>query len=292
MPELEQTNNNLRRNSACLLDDLLQDAGLPLNINHGSFSIVLPELLEKNLKTEQQMSPKLPPCSLLFQKDNMTSQHQNVSPNNLNTLKIGSSCRNGGGMVCPNGITIKSEPQDDFPMQCNGSNHAMLPTGLSVECSMTIKQELSYTPPCQSTSPLSCNPLCNQPIHAPTTTNQYKFTFNNYIQQSCQNMNLKDCQQQQQFMSADGNYFCQMPPTPPSSHPGSPANPTCPQPFPGCIENSVLGSRGPPPPYEFAIATHQKPVPVQNGTPTLKYNRKNNPDLEKRRVHFCHYPGM
>ena len=28
------------------------------------------------------------------------------------------------------------------------------------------------------------------------------------------------------------------------------------------------------------------------GCTTIKYNRKNNPDLEKRRIHFCNFPGM
>ncbi|XP_075229852.1 uncharacterized protein LOC142329292 [Lycorma delicatula] len=56
------------------------------------------------------------------------------------------------------------------------------------------------------------------------------------------------------------------PPTPPASDPGSPGN--------------NLPRRTPPPPYP-APNTHQ---------PT-KYNRRNNPELEKRRVHHCDFPG-
>ncbi|KAG8288399.1 hypothetical protein J6590_018920 [Homalodisca vitripennis] len=51
------------------------------------------------------------------------------------------------------------------------------------------------------------------------------------------------------------------PPTPPSSEPGSPGS---------------LPRRTPPPPYP---------------APHIKYNRRNNPELEKRRVHHCDFIG-
>ncbi|XP_054274453.1 dendritic arbor reduction protein 1-like [Macrosteles quadrilineatus] len=57
------------------------------------------------------------------------------------------------------------------------------------------------------------------------------------------------------------------PPTPPSSDPGSPG--------------AALPRRTPPPPY---------PVPQVIHTHT-KYNRRNNPELEKRRVHHCDFIG-
>lgn len=57
------------------------------------------------------------------------------------------------------------------------------------------------------------------------------------------------------------------PPTPPASDPGSPG--------------SNLPRRTPPPPYP-APNSHQQ---------TAKYNRRNNPELEKRRVHHCDFLG-
>lgn len=57
------------------------------------------------------------------------------------------------------------------------------------------------------------------------------------------------------------------PPTPPSSEPGSPG--------------SNLPRRTPPPPYPLPAAIPQHP----------KYNRRNNPELEKRRVHHCDFLG-
>lgn len=73
--------------------------------------------------------------------------------------------------------------------------------------------------------------------------------------------------------------------TPPSSEPGSPG---------GTMQGPPR--RTPPPPY---------PAPVQPGinsvgnvgSPTVtrlghvKYNRRNNPELEKRRVHHCDFLG-
>jgi krueppel-like factor 5 len=35
----------------------------------------------------------------------------------------------------------------------------------------------------------------------------------------------------------------------------------------------------------------KKPQKTHPGCSTIKYNRKNNPDLEKRRIHFCDFPG-
>ncbi|XP_067003996.1 dendritic arbor reduction protein 1 [Anabrus simplex] len=80
------------------------------------------------------------------------------------------------------------------------------------------------------------------------------------------------------------------PPTPPISEPGSPGN--------------NLPRRTPPPPYP--APNHHGPVPPVLGPPPVtpapvptatpmtsgpKYNRRNNPELEKRRIHHCDYPG-
>uniref|UniRef100_T1J3Y1 C2H2-type domain-containing protein n=1 Tax=Strigamia maritima TaxID=126957 RepID=T1J3Y1_STRMM len=74
-----------------------------------------------------------------------------------------------------------------------------------------------------------------------------------------------------------------MPPTPPSSEPGSPAT-----------DSFGLGRRTPPPPYSghptgpnasSISAAHREVMGI------MKYNRRNNPELEKRRIHHCDFPG-
>lgn len=68
------------------------------------------------------------------------------------------------------------------------------------------------------------------------------------------------------------------PPTPPTSEPGSPGN-------------TLQGPprRTPPPPYpapDPSQCTKTSTMPM-----ILKFNRRNNPELEKRRVHHCDFPG-
>lgn len=94
-----------------------------------------------------------------------------------------------------------------------------------------------------------------------------------------------------------------MPPTPPNSQPGSPSTGldlrrTPPPPYPGLIPSRVsmpgsvmnmspmLNVPGP-----GSIHMSKKSQKTHPGCSTIKYNRKNNPDLEKRRIHFCDFPG-
>jgi len=99
-----------------------------------------------------------------------------------------------------------------------------------------------------------------------------------------------------------------LPPTPPNSQPGSPSQDqvrrTPPPPYPGLHR--------PSPPMTTNHVTelfNVKPIiPIQPthdhnrhrsnkiqithpGCSTIKYNRKNNPELEKRRIHFCDFPS-
>ncbi|CAL1577648.1 unnamed protein product [Knipowitschia caucasica] len=101
-----------------------------------------------------------------------------------------------------------------------------------------------------------------------------------------------------------------LPPSPPSSEPGSPDR-----------QKELLHTLSPPPSYAASIASklagsspglghspvanlplpHPSPVPssgAPQSTPApsqttmpVRYNRRNNPDLEKRRIHHCDYPG-
>lgn len=80
------------------------------------------------------------------------------------------------------------------------------------------------------------------------------------------------------------------PPTPPISEPGSPGNNlprrTPPPPYPAPNHHGpVAPVLAPPPitPTSVPTATAMTTVP--------KYNRRNNPELEKRRIHHCDYPG-
>ncbi|XP_077597581.1 Kruppel-like factor 5 like isoform X1 [Stigmatopora nigra] len=84
-----------------------------------------------------------------------------------------------------------------------------------------------------------------------------------------------------------------LPPSPPNSQPGSPE---------AQAELLNLASPPPPPPYQqhlvggikafSGLSPHAMLMTHGQGVLTgPKYNRRNNPELEKRRIHFCDYPG-
>lgn len=96
-----------------------------------------------------------------------------------------------------------------------------------------------------------------------------------------------------------------LPPTPPNSQPGSPSQDqtlrrTPPPPYPGFIRPHTPMSTVPVPftpiplpssPMSAAEKQSRKIQQTHPGCSTIKYNRKNNPELEKRRIHFCDFPG-
>lgn len=97
-----------------------------------------------------------------------------------------------------------------------------------------------------------------------------------------------------------------LPPTPPNSQPASPntegIRKTPPPPYPSVnsqIPRSILSSVTSSLPLAVAVeaspATSERPrkQPVTHpGCSTIKYNRKNSPELEKRRIHFCSFLGQ
>ncbi|XP_069748505.1 Krueppel-like factor 5 isoform X2 [Narcine bancroftii] len=86
-----------------------------------------------------------------------------------------------------------------------------------------------------------------------------------------------------QFFQQQPTY---LPPSPPNSEPGSPDR-----------QPELLQTMTPPPSYAASIAsklgsptpTHTLPANLQ--VSSVKFNRRNNPELEKRRIHHCDFPG-
>ncbi|XP_063288305.1 Krueppel-like factor 5 [Pelobates fuscus] len=86
-----------------------------------------------------------------------------------------------------------------------------------------------------------------------------------------------------------------LPPSPPNSQPASPEN-----------QPEMINTISPPPPYDttfglklvqpsqlHTLSSQMLPVLPQGQVvmTVQKYNRRNNPELEKRRIHHCDYPG-
>ena len=95
-----------------------------------------------------------------------------------------------------------------------------------------------------------------------------------------------------------------LPPTPPDSQPNSPDLPQ--QQHQQQQQQQLNVRQTPPPPYPEVpilpapaldlvgmglVTATGKPRETHPGCTTIKYNRKNNPDLEKRRIHYCGFPG-
>ncbi|XP_051566464.1 Krueppel-like factor 5 isoform X1 [Myxocyprinus asiaticus] len=79
-----------------------------------------------------------------------------------------------------------------------------------------------------------------------------------------------------------------LPPSPPNSEPGSPDR-----------RKELIQNLSPPPSYAASMASKMAgitPVPgptlsVQTQAVPAQYNRRNNPDLDQRRIHHCDVPG-
>ncbi|XP_054755430.1 uncharacterized protein LOC129261391 [Lytechinus pictus] len=191
------------------------------------------------------------------------------------------------------GVTIKQEPLDNLPSPCNmqcNPNPSSMPMGVPP------------TPPDMCALAMETKPMMHSPTfhhHHQQQQNQgpvsNSFTFNinlppmDHHHHHHQN-NQHFPPQHHQHHQPHHQSYSGFPPTPPNSHPGSPAD------IPLGLEGSALCLRPPPPPYPLAVASkcsQMSPV-TSTATPTtqtVKYNRKNNPDLERRRIHHCNYPG-
>lgn len=77
-----------------------------------------------------------------------------------------------------------------------------------------------------------------------------------------------------------------LPPSPPNSEPGSPDR-----------RKELIQNLSPPPSYAASMAskmaglTPGPAISVQTQAAPAQYNRRNNPDLDKRRIHHCDVPG-
>ncbi|XP_036379378.1 Kruppel-like factor 5 like isoform X1 [Megalops cyprinoides] len=79
-----------------------------------------------------------------------------------------------------------------------------------------------------------------------------------------------------------------LPPSPPNSQPGSPEN-----------QAELINTIPPPPPYQPRLGLkltqmHPQSLLMGHGQGILtgpRYNRRNNPELEKRRIHHCDFQG-
>ncbi|KAM4547413.1 Kruppel-like factor 5 like [Fundulus diaphanus] len=124
----------------------------------------------------------------------------------------------------------------------------------------------------------------------PTSNGSYMMHAEHQLQQQQHHHHHHGYYQASANISSQPTAPHSLPPSPPNSQPGSPD---------GQPELLSLGTQ-PPPPYQqrlegmkvTGLSAHALLMTHGQGVLTgPKYNRRNNPELEKRRIHFCDYPG-
>ncbi|XP_040006681.1 Kruppel-like factor 5 like isoform X2 [Xiphias gladius] len=145
-----------------------------------------------------------------------------------------------------------------------------------------LTMTLSHTSPSTHGSPNSRTMLNLGGVALPTTNGNYMMAEHQLLQHHGYYQATPNSSQHTAPHS--------LPPSPPNSQPGSPD---------GQAELLSLASQ-PPPPYQqrlggikvTGLSPHAMLMTHGQGVLTgPKYNRRNNPELEKRRIHFCDYPG-
>ncbi|KAL8189933.1 UNVERIFIED_CONTAM: Krueppel-like factor 5 [Gekko kuhli] len=263
-----------RRDSASVVDQFFTDSdGLPYSIN---MNVFLPDIT--HLRTGLYKPQRPPVAHIKTEPVNAFSHQSETVPSSTQALPEFTSIFSSHQTPDVNNIFIKQEmptpdlhlsvsapqqgqlyqllssPDLDMP---NPTTQAAVMDSLSVSMSSTMAglNTLSPAMPQTTMKPFQGIPQCT-------------YTMPN------------------QFLQQQAPYF---PPSPPSSEPGSPDR-----------QAELLQNLTPPPSYAATIASkmviHNPSLPANlpmntPPMPTVRYNRRSNPDLEKRRIHYCDYPG-
>lgn len=215
---------------------------------------------------------------------------------------------------------IKSEPSSDFPQPCSASLTQTLPDFTSVFSmphsvavnNIFIKQEAPSEVPLSNSDSLQthlyhmsvANNALNVVQSNGSTSAENTVTGNtingtaSLTHSARQNLGKEFHCLGQEGAVVLGQFYqspsVTLPPSPPNSQPGSPEN-----------QSELINTISPPPSYQatFGLKLVQAPSvhTMPNSLSVLpqgqvimtvpKYNRRNNPELEKRRIHHCDYPG-
>ncbi|XP_023684793.1 Krueppel-like factor 5 [Paramormyrops kingsleyae] len=263
-PSILQEANKVRRDGVSMVDPYFTEEGSPYSIN---MNVFLPDLAylraglcrppragTPHIKAEPVQSFLHPSCS--------HSSTAATLPEFTSTFSLS----NGPGV---NGVYIKQEmPSAD--MAQDGSLFQLL----NSEMDVSLQGDLA-----------NVDPHSGLPITSPVSN----ITSMHFVDQQT---GVKPfCNMHNMGYSLPPSFVQQrhkapyLPPSPPSSEPGSPNRQKDPQ-----------HNLTPPPSYAASIASRLSvhspglPSPMHPPMP-VKYNRRTNPDLEKRRIHHCDFPG-
>lgn len=277
-----------RRESASVVDEFFsteKPSSTPYSVN---INVILPDTT--HLRTGLYRPPKPMAPFPQIKTEPGFSQPCSSSSGPTQTLPDFTSVFSMPQSVAVNNIFIKQEMPAEIPLAAHpqqpqlfplplGAASADIPTLASSSSSTTAISCLSGV----TMSTGSVGSVAHRAVQPAAPLKQYPHVV----------------QGQGSFGNIPGQFYpapgVTLPPSPPNSQPGSPEN-----------QPELINTISPPPSYEATfglklVQSSQMP-PGPNGVGGLsqghivmqppKYNRRNNPELEKRRIHHCDYPGV
>ncbi|XP_018769773.1 Krueppel-like factor 5 isoform X2 [Serinus canaria] len=278
-----------RRESASVVDEFFsmeKPSSAPYSVN---INVILPDTTHLRTGLYRPPKPVAPFPQIKSEPGAGFSQPCSSSSGPTQTLPDFTSVFSMPQSVAVNNIFIKQEMPPEIPLSTHpqqpqlfqlplGAAGADIPTLASSSSSTTAISCLSGV----TMSTGSVASVARRPVQPAGPLKQYPHV----------------AQGQGSFGNISGQFYpapgVTLPPSPPNSQPGSPEN-----------QPELINTISPPPSYEATfglklVQSAQMP-PGPNGVGSLsqghvvmqppKYNRRNNPELEKRRIHHCDYPG-
>ncbi|XP_078520598.1 Krueppel-like factor 5 isoform X2 [Lissotriton helveticus] len=271
-----------RRESASVVDEFFETEKPPSTPYSVNINVILPDTT--HLRTGLYRPAKPLAAYPQIKTEPGTSFAQPCS--SAQTLPDFTSVFSMPQSVGVNSIFIKQEDPAEGPVACAASQ----------------PPQLFQLPPGGGVASLTSTPgtttLVNTHGGIPLTTSSGGSNLHPPATQPAQVKVYQSLGQDQANFPVSAHFYpvpgVHLPPSPPNSQPGSPDN-----------QPELINTISPPPSYEatFGLKLGQSPPlhTMANGlaslsqggvvSPPLKFNRRNNPELEKRRIHHCDYPG-
>ncbi|XP_042680833.1 Krueppel-like factor 5 isoform X1 [Centrocercus urophasianus] len=278
-----------RRESASVVDEFFsteKPTSTPYSVN---INVILPDTTHLRTGLYRSPKPMTPFTQIKTEPGTSFSQPCSSTSGSTQTLPDFTSVFSMPQSVAVNNIFIKQEMPSDISLSSSSqqAQFYQMPLGNGNADLTNLTPSSNSTTAINSLSGVTMSTgnamssVLHRHVQAGGPVKQYP-----HVSQGQENFNISG-----QFYSVPG---VNLPPSPPNSQPGSPEN-----------QPELINTISPPPSYEatFGLKLVQSsqvpPVPSSLGTlcqghtvmQTLKYNRRNNPELEKRRIHHCDYPG-
>ncbi|KAM4020067.1 Krueppel-like factor 5 isoform 2-T2 [Anomaloglossus baeobatrachus] len=270
-----------RRESASVVDEFFESEKplqTPYSVN---INVILPDM--SHLRTGLYRPSKTFTVLPQIKSEPGTDFPQPCSASLTQTLPDFTSVFNMPHSVAVNNIFIKQEPPSEIPLSNPGSLQTHLYHMSVANDALSIVQS--------SVSSSAENAITGNTLTTVSGPSSLTHSAGQHLGKQLQSLGQEGAVVSGQFYHAPS---VTLPPSPPNSQPGSPENQT-----------DLINTISLPPSYQAAFglkvvqapSVHPMPHSVSMLPPAQvimtvpKFNRRNNPELEKRRIHHCDYPG-